>query len=305
MEIKQKKLTSKLAKLQTLFDFPKVLSTPIDILSVAKYYKVNALSYTLFHNKGFIHMGISRNGKHRKDDLLEQVKLIEKYINRNTTQVLELATGRGANSIYLAKKYPSIRFSGIDLPKGQIQYAYKNKKNLINFVPTEGDFHDLSRYSENTFDLVFVVEALCHSSNKKKVIQEVKRVLKKRGIFIIIDGFVAKEPSRLTSNEKLAVKLIEKGMSVAKFENYKKFYELLSKNGFKIIFEEDDSLAILPSLMRFEKQAEKLLSMPIIISKSIVKIFPYEFTYNAISGYLLPITIQDSIVSYMVVVAQK
>lgn len=295
-------LSQKLKKLSELFDFNKVLLANTDIKSIARYYKVNKFSYSLFHSENFIHMGITRSGVFKKEDLFEQVKIIEKFIDKRTKKTLELGTGRGANSIYLAKNHPDIEFIGIDLPKGQLQYAFKNGKDLRNFKPQEGDFHNLSNFSEKSFNIVFVVESLCHSGNKEKVIKEVKKVLKKDGLFITIDAFTIKD--NLNKEELLSKRLVEKSMSVPAFENYNKFIDLLNKNMFKVVFEEDDSFEILPTLRRFEKDARILLSLPNFLSKIILKVFPSEFTYNAIAGYLMPDLIESKIASYMVVVAK-
>lgn len=297
-------LGSTISRLKTVFDFKDVLSTKTDISSIANYYRINDLAYSLFHNReNFIHMGISRNGKFKKEDLLEQTKIVEKYINRRTEKVLELGTGRGANCIYLAKKYPNTDFVGLDLPNGQLQHAVGKAKELKNFKPQEGDFHDLSKYPEKSFDTVFIIEALCHSGQKEKVIKEVKRILKKDGIFIVIDAFTNKKD--LSTEELLVKQLVEKSMIVAGFDNYKEFCELLNKNDFEIVFEEDDSSEIMPSLKRFEKDANILLSLPKFIAKTVVKLFPSEFTFNAIAGYLMPELIGSGIAKYMVVVSRK
>lgn len=297
-------LNNRILKLKTIFNFEKVLSRRTDITSIARYYKINNIPYSLFHNReNFIHMSISRNGKFKKEDLLEQVKIVEKYINVKTEKVLELGTGRGANCIYLAKKYLNIDFVGLDLPNGQLQHATKKAKELKNFKLQEGDFHDLNKYPEKSLDIVFIIEALCHSNQKQKVIKEVKRILKKDGIFIVIDAFTNKK--ELSAEELLAKQLVEKSMTVANFDNYKEFRELLNRNDFEIIFEEDDSLEIMPSLNRFEKDANILLSLPQFIAKLIIKFFPSEFTFNAIAGYLMPELIESGVARYMVIVSRK
>ena len=172
-----KNLNYKLNQLREFFDFEKIVNLNADIKSIAKYYKVNVRFYSFLNNRqGFIHMAISQNKKLTKEDYLGQIKIIERYINKNTKTVLELATGRGANSIYLANKYSKIQFVGIDLPNGHLNFAAKNSKGLNNFKPEEGDFHDLSKYPKKSFDIVFIIEALCHSNQKEKVIKQVKRV---------------------------------------------------------------------------------------------------------------------------------
>lgn len=54
-------------------------------------------------------MGISRIGEYTDDDLLHATKKVEKFINNKTKSILELASGRGATSFYLANKHNDIR----------------------------------------------------------------------------------------------------------------------------------------------------------------------------------------------------
>lgn len=143
----KKVLTFKLEKITTIFDTNRIIKIRPTNTLIANYYKVNKLAYTIFHNREFTHMGISRNGKFSNNDFLEQANLVDKYINKlQATHVLELATGRGASSAYLAKKHPSTNFEAIDLPNGQIDYALAKGKKIKNFYPREDDYHHLSYY---------------------------------------------------------------------------------------------------------------------------------------------------------------
>lgn len=302
--VKQQQFYHKLEQLNKLFDFRKVLSSKTDNLSIAKYYKVNRLFYTFLSNTdNFIHMPITINEKIRKEDFFVQANLISDYIKKDTKNILELAAGRGANSIYLANKFPKVNFIGIDLPNGQLDFAVKNGRGFANFKPQTGDFHDLSEYSDDFFDIVFIIEALCHSSKKEQVTKQVIRVLKKNGIFIVVDGFSNKQ--ELNEEEKLAKGLVEKSMNLAGFDNYNEFIRMLQRNNLKLIFEKDYSSEIMPSLKRFEKDAKILVSLPLLIGKLIIKVLPFDFTKNAIAGYLLLDMIKLKLAKYAVIVSQK
>lgn len=307
MQTTNQELQKKLTRIKKIFDISKVLSVKTDANAIAKYYHINKLAYSLFHNKkGFIHMGISRNGKYQEADLLEQVRILEKYIiNPKVKNVLELGAGKGANSIYLANKYPSIQFDAIDLPNGQLDIAIKNGAQISNFHPQEGDYHNLRIYPPHYYDIVFVIEALCHSNDKEKVFQEVKRVLKKDGVFTIIDGYLKNPRSTLTEGQLLAVQLMEKGMTVEEFEYYPDVKKKLLKEGFKEVHEENASLLILPTLKRFEKYANIIFSIPKLFAFIILQLFPYEFTNNALSGYLMPTLIRIGIAKYVVLIVKK
>ncbi len=63
---------------------------------------------------------------------VEFIKFLEKYIDLNKKNLIDLACGGGANTIYLAKKYPQSSFLGIDYDKNLIKLGDKSKKNLSN-----------------------------------------------------------------------------------------------------------------------------------------------------------------------------
>ena len=63
---------------------------------------------------------------------IEFVKFIEKFIDLNKKNIIDLACGGGANTIYLAKKYPQSSFLGIDYNRRLIEIGNKFKKNLSN-----------------------------------------------------------------------------------------------------------------------------------------------------------------------------
>jgi SAM-dependent methyltransferase len=63
---------------------------------------------------------------------LKFIKFLEKYIDLNKKNLIDLACGGGANTIYLAKKYPQSSFLGIDYDRNLIKLGNKLKKNLSN-----------------------------------------------------------------------------------------------------------------------------------------------------------------------------
>ncbi len=176
-------IKQKLNIIEKVFNINELLSVKPDKKYIQKYYKANKLAYSLFHTfSDRMYMGISRDGIYKNDDLLEAARLVEKYILKTDARVvLELATGRGATSAYLAKKHPQVRFEGIELSQGQLDFALKKSKKLINYHPINGDYHDLSTYEADSVDIAFVIEALCYSEDKLTVFSELRRVLKTGG----------------------------------------------------------------------------------------------------------------------------
>jgi ubiquinone/menaquinone biosynthesis C-methylase UbiE len=299
------KFEFKLNKIKNVFDIEKVLSAPTDVKSIAKYYKINIIPYSIiYRGNDFIHTALSKNNVYdRENDILEQARIVEGYFDKDTKRVLELATGRGANSFYLSEKHPEFEFVGLDLPDGQASFAIKKSKKTKNFRVVEGDFHDLSQFPENHFDIGFIVEALCHSSDKAKVLREVRRVLKPGGRFIIFDAYT--KDRKLTETEITIKKLVERGMAVPDFPFISDFKKIINDSGFRIVKEEDLSPMTIPTFKRIEKYANRFFNFRRPIQKAIVKIFPPIFLYNAISGYLLKDSIESELSRYMLFVIEK
>jgi len=292
----------KLRKISFVFNIPDLINLRINERYIQRYYDTNFFAYNLFHNNlGFVHMGVSKENDFKFDDLYNQARLVSGFL-KGKDHVLELASGRGANSIFLAKKFPYSNFVATDFTKKHLSKAKKLSKNLNNLTIEFCDYHDLSKFYKKKFDLIFIIEALCHSHDKERVISEVKKILAKDGIFIIIDGFF-KDSKKLDRNSKTLTTLIEKGMGVESFESYTKTINDLKKNNFQIIREIDWSKNIMPSLLRFEKSAQFFFSHR-YLARLITKIFPTIFSYNIIAGYLMPNVVVEGIASYNAIVCR-
>jgi SAM-dependent methyltransferase len=234
---------------------------------------------------------------------LAHPRLVDEYIHKTDTKnVLELATGRGGNSLYLANRNSDIKFYGIDLSPGQLYFAHKNRKGSKNYIPEQGDYSDLSRYQNDFFDVIFIVEALCHSTEKAKVLGQVFQKLKKGGYFIIFDAY--RSDKELDASEIIACELIEKGMAVEIFETYSSLQKAISKTGFQIVYEEDVSQYIIPTLEKLARLARKFVKMG-FFARIISKILPKAFLFNVAPAYLMPTIMRDGIGEYKTTVLQK
>jgi hypothetical protein len=68
------KIDKRLFKAKAIFDLKKVYALNTNKEYINKYYNVSRIFYSFFHNSDFLHFGISRDGKHRRDDLLEAAR---------------------------------------------------------------------------------------------------------------------------------------------------------------------------------------------------------------------------------------
>lgn len=296
----------KLKKISQVFRISDVLSTEINMRYIQRYYDINEIPYKIFHTRtDNVHMGITRGKVYTEDDLFEAPRIVAKFIRMCAAKkVLELAMGKGANSRYLANEFSNVSFVGTDISKHHLKLAKQKATQLRNFVADYGDFHNLNNFKSKSFDLVFIVEALCHAEDKYLVLNEVHRLLKEKGFFVVIDGYTGKALKDMTKDEVVVKKLIEVGMAIKDFGTYSDFIAKSKKVGFKVKYEEDVSSLILPTLHRFERLAKGYFKFP-FLAKSLKRVFPKEFVYNAITGYLFPDAMEIGLGKYMITVLQK
>lgn len=304
----ENELKYKLGQVKTVFNINDLLGLEPDKKYIQKYYRASKIGYSLFYSSSAadrMYMGVSRDGKFKEDDLLEAARTVEKYIKKlKAKNVLELATGRGATSAYLASRFPGIRFDGIELSPAQLGLAKKKAKKLSNYRPVSGDYHDLTRYEDSSFDIVFVIEALCYSGNKEKVYAEVNRVLKRGGVLIVFDGYTKKPRNKMSKEELLACELTEKSMALNVFEDYKKAIDKAEKQGLNLVYDEDVSSYIIPTQKRFELHATRYFNHP-RAAKFANKFISKKFIYNSIAGLLMPTVVTMGLLSYHISIMKK
>jgi sterol 24-C-methyltransferase len=298
-------IQARLVRINAIIPFQKILGRKAEEKdSIAKYYKLNRLAYRFINSKqGFVHMGISRDGKFKDTDFLEHANLISECIEKSDAKsILELAAGKAATTKYLATKNPSIAFTGLDLPNGQLDTSSSRNKNL-NLV--EGDYHNLSQFSDKSFDIVYIIEALCHARSKAAVIKEVERVLKPGGMFVVFDGYASKARNLMTETEALVSDLTYNSMMVTKDGHlYEDFRNDLVSSSLDIVKEEDLSRFVLPTMERFEEKAIKYFERP-LFAKFLNVLLPIEVTGNAVAAYLMPLSVKAGLHQYWVTIAQK
>ncbi len=169
-------IQQRLKTIQLHYDIDDLLRHKTDKDAVAKYYRHSDFFYNLIHSGGGhnIHMALSDDGVFHKKDFQEQAKFVAKFITNSTSKVLEVGAGKVANTKYLARQFPAIQFTALDIP---------NRNFLKTTVPKnvsliEGDYNDLSGFPMNSFDVAFAVETICHSKSKEKVLRQLSRVIK-------------------------------------------------------------------------------------------------------------------------------
>ena len=285
-----------LKRVGRLLDIPSIINEQQENPQIINYFHKNKMVYRLAHSwEGYRHFGISYDGKHKTKDFEEQARIVERCIrDSDAKNVLELAYGSGVNTAFLARRNPGVTFDGIDLSNKPL----KRYEKIPNAHFQQGDFHDLSAFEDDTYDVAFVIEALCYSTNKLHVFREVKKKLKRDGLFIIIDAYRRDSAKPMSQPDEIMMKLIEKGVALEQFE-YVGDVESYMREEYSIVVAKDFTENILPSAIHNERKTRRYFAHP-TFSRIVNKILPYEVLKNMTAVYLVPISIKRQIGCYYV-----
>ena len=103
--------------------------------------------------------------------------------------VLEIGCGNGIQAMYINSHYNPAYMTGVDLDPGNIEIAnhemeLRNIHNMRFFVD---DAQKLETIATNSMDIVINIESAFHYPDKKAFLNQIKRVLKPGGIYVIAD----------------------------------------------------------------------------------------------------------------------
>ncbi|MGA3358769.1 MAG: class I SAM-dependent methyltransferase [Halobacteriota archaeon] len=283
-----------LAQIRKIFDIPRIIDAPRDKSQIINYYLMNKRSYRLAWNfEGFIHCGISYDGKRKKGDFREQARIVDTYIqDNNAKKVLELGYGLGTNSAYLARRNPHVAFDAIDISNKPL----RSFTTIPNLHFCFGDYHNLSQFKGNSYDIVFVIEALCYSTQKLEVLREVKKKLTKGGFFIIFDPYTRNRAIPLSESEKTMWKLIYRGSVLETFERIDNVEDAMRKE-FSIVIAQDLSTYVLPSLEAQESNARHYFNHA-TFARAINKVLPFDVVRHLPQLLLMPTSVRRQIACY-------
>ena len=125
-------------------------------------------------------------------DVKWRKKVIKMVTETKPESILDIATGTGDLAIQFAQKNQASKIIGLDLSEGMLSVARKKVKDKsfktnIEFI--KGDSEALP-FDDNSFDAITVSFGIRNFENLEKGLSEIKRVLKKGGIFVILETSV-------------------------------------------------------------------------------------------------------------------
>lgn len=181
-------------------------------------------------------------------DVKWRKKVVTIVGKNNPKKILDIATGTGDLAVMMAKLNPE-KIIGLDISAGMLEVGKQKiaKANLSNTIEMiVGDSENIP-FDDNTFDAITVSFGVRNFANLDKGLQEIRRVLKSGGTFIVLETSVpTKFPykqgykfhtsvilpivGKLFSKDKVAYSYLSE--SANSFPFGEKFNNILLKNGF-------------------------------------------------------------------------
>jgi len=294
-------IEQRMAVIQKVFNTERVSTHGQNLFDIEQYYKESSLGYRFFHSgQGAIHMALNPKGIFDREGYYGQPNAIAKRFTVKMKKVLELASGNGFNTRFLAGRFPEVQFTGIDLVRGEVDFARKRARRAANLNFFQGDFQKLP-FDDNTFDLVYVIESICHATDMHQALSEAYRVLRPNGVFIVFDAWQTKNFRQLSPLVQKAATLTQQSMAVGNPWRLDEWLHLSEQVGFVQESDEDLTAAIMPNLLRFERMAARYFDHP-YLARIAARILPRRLLENAIAGYLMPLTVGAGAHTYRMVV---
>ncbi len=222
-------------------------------------------------------------------------------------KILDAGCGIGGTVVYFAKKFPDIKFTGINIVPDHIEMAKnlaKEKKVLSNTDFFVKDFVDTD-LSSNHFDAIYLMESSCYALQKQMLIGEMYRILKPGGILVITDVFrtlVELNPVLTNIYDSFC-----KGWGLSDLIDIEEFIFYLEKEGFHNIVNKAVTKQVTRTILRGD-----VLSIPYLVSMMSKKIFlgkKYQMTkdsqFPGISPVLTSMLGLKKAITYNAVTAMK
>jgi MPBQ/MSBQ methyltransferase len=225
---------------------------------VVSYYEDTGLDYGEWSRRFNMHFGYYRfpMNPFRMEPMLEEMNrqvFDHLRLKSEDTLIYDLGCGLGAPCRSLAKRFPDKHVKGITIVPWQVEKANELNKmagigSSVEFIA--GDYTRLP-FADNSADAVYALESCCHCEglDKAAFIKEMLRVLKPGKRFVIVDGFIKKEPSSFSSLLRYCYKDICKGWALPSFPHLGLLTGAINKYGGDEIETKDFSYRVAPSVL--------------------------------------------------------
>ncbi|HZV68724.1 MAG TPA: methyltransferase domain-containing protein [Saprospiraceae bacterium] len=225
---------------------------------VLQYYLDTGLDYGEWSREFNMHFGYYTFGmnpfrrEHMLDAMNQQV-FDHLHLTEQDLIVYDLGCGLAAPCRSFAKRFPNKNIKGVTIVPWQVEKANeinRVRKGAENIEMVLGDYTQLP-FTENSADGVYALESCCHCEglDKGAFVKEMMRVLKPGRRFVIVDGFIKRDPSTFGSLLGYCYHQILKGWALPSFPHAGLLTKAIKEAGGDQVEVKDFSFRVAPSVM--------------------------------------------------------
>jgi len=149
-------------------------------------------------------------------------------------KILDAGCGMGGPAVWIAKNIKA-QVIGINISSVQLKIARKlaieqGVNNLVTFKKMD---YCSTNIPDQSFDVVWALDSVCHAENKQAFINEAFRLLKPQGRLIVCDGFLSKPRAEFKPFTLKLLKVFEEGYNIGELVPIGEFKAFIKKAGFK------------------------------------------------------------------------
>ena len=221
------------------------------------YYERHKRSYDIFlwGAKHFGYHPLNQKISEKEAQLKMQDLIGERLSLKSSMKVLDAGCGQGVVATYLVKKIGCL-IDGVTIPPFEVERANNlaeklHVSNLGHFYLM--DYSDMT-FDDGTYDALYTMESLVHSTNVKKTLMEFYRVLKKDCKVTLFEYSIAEDSDFSKKEMEILDRVINQtAMAGLKSFRHDRFHKLIESAGFTNVMTEDISQNVEPSLVRLRK----------------------------------------------------
>jgi sterol 24-C-methyltransferase len=179
----------------------------------------------------FFHFALFESDDEPRDvalDRTHQTYLDELRID-GAARVIELASGRGAFTEYLAR-HSRAEVLGIDISEGQLRHARRRQHPNLAF--RRHDIMEVSRLP-GTFDAAVCLDAFCYLPDKAEAVAGIASVLRPGARLLIVDW--CRRPGLNSLQRELVLEPFMTGWGIAELETREGYCAHLAQAGFRVL----------------------------------------------------------------------
>ena len=165
-------------------------------------------------------------------------------------RVLDAGCGIGGSAIWLADNINGTRVAGVNINEMQVAIANQNARQHDVESRVQFQVADMSQtgFADESFDVVWALEAMCYCEDKQVFLEEAYRLLKPGGRLVIADGFLTRD--ELSKTERTIVEKWCRGWAIPNVLSIRQIQQHLKETGFRTVQFRDITRAVTPSSRR-------------------------------------------------------